>query len=41
MHDGVFLHIKQEDPVGGKLDKFPQDADGHRKAEGRDGHIER
>ena len=41
LHHGVFLHIKQEDPVGGKLDKFPQHADGHRKAEGRDGHIER
>ena len=41
VHHGVFLHIKQEDPVGGKLDKFPQHADGHRKAEGRDGHIER
>ena len=41
MHDGVLLHIEQKDAVSGELNKLPEDADGHRKAEGRDGHIER
>lgn len=39
--DGVLLHIEEEQLVHRTLKKFPDDADGHRKAERHDGQIQR
>ena len=41
VHHGVLLHIRHEQLVHCKFEKFPDDADRHRKAEGDNGHENR
>ncbi len=41
MNDRVLLHVRQKQPVDGKLHEFPQHANRHGKTEGRQRQIKR